>query len=212
MRVMPPHPPLPPRKKHRDLPPWKHGVDNVQRRTADAAWVALFKRDWADVSFKELAKQVGVTTPALYHHYPTLSHVALTVAQAALAKLRGEVVAAFNRSIDARLKPRRILHKAITAYWAFARKRPRHFDLAFSSQFNADPQVIERRESVRFCLEEALAVVTRDPSVRPRAAELWALVHGAACVIAMGKTLEEDHLMAFVDRHIVTLDAAARHP
>jgi hypothetical protein len=31
------------------------------------------------------------------------------------------------------------------------------------------------------------------------------------CIIAMGKPLAEDHLMALIAQHVVVLDAAPRH-
>jgi AcrR family transcriptional regulator len=209
---MPPHPPLPRVKKHRDLPPWKHDVDNVRRRVANAGWAALYKRDWSDVSFRELAEEVGVTTAALYHHFPTLSALALEIAIGALSKLRGDMVNVFNRGADTGQKPRVVLRKTLLAYWAFARKRPRHLELAFSPQFTSDTQINERRESIRACLQQTIEVVTGNDKTGVRVAELWPLVHGAACLIAAGRDIDEEALLTFIERHVVVLDGAARHP
>jgi hypothetical protein len=137
--------------------------------------------------------------------------VATAVARGALAKLRGDVVDAFNSAIDRGQKPHTILHAAVRAYWTFARKRPRHFHLAFSPDLSGDRQVKERRESVRVCMETTVKAVLDDESAAPKAIELWALVHGAACMLTMGKDLSEDHLLKFIDAHVVVLDAAPRH-
>jgi AcrR family transcriptional regulator len=208
---MAPRGPLPPFKDPRDQPPWKENLDTVPRRTANAAWAALFERDWADITFKDLAKEVGVTTPALYHYYPTLSRLGCEMARASLAKLRAELVDTFNDAIDDGKRPQEILYETLRAYWAFARKRPRHFGLAFAPDFSNDEQVGKRRDGIREVIETTLAVVTENEAVRKKGRDVWAIVHGGAAIIAMGKPLAEDHLMAVIAQYVVVLDAAPRH-
>jgi AcrR family transcriptional regulator len=69
---MPP-PRLPPAPKYRETPPWEDNFDNVEVRTLNAAWNALFTTDLAELTFSALADEVGVTPAAIYHHFPTLS-------------------------------------------------------------------------------------------------------------------------------------------
>jgi hypothetical protein len=122
------------------------------------------------------------------------------------------MVNVFNRGASTGQKPRIILRKTISAYWAFARKRPRHLELAFSPQFTSDAQVKERRESIRASLQQTIEVVAGDEKRGARAVELWPLVHGAASLIAAGPEVDEDALLRFIERHVVVLDGAARHP
>jgi AcrR family transcriptional regulator len=204
--------PLPSARKRRELPPWKDDVDNVRRRTANDAWEFLYTHDWADISFKTLAKKAGVSTPALYRYFPTLSDLARNVCLSALARLHANTVQAFNKAADSPKKTARdVLHDTIAAYWEFARKRPRHFALAFAPEHSADPKVTAARAKIRSSAEETLRIVTGDDSMKVHAEELWTVVHGAAALIAAGQSIEEARLLAFIDSHVVVLDAAPRH-
>src|SRR3954463_16193239 len=108
---------LPPARRYKDNPPWAIEGDGVRRRAVEAAWNRLHKQDFIELKFNEIARDVGVTPPALYHHFVDLQDLARAVAEGAMAMLKAEIITALE-PVDGS----KHFATAVRAFLEFARK------------------------------------------------------------------------------------------
>jgi AcrR family transcriptional regulator len=156
-----------------------------------AAACALLERDGAAaLSFRAIARAVGVSQAAPYHHFPDKEHLLAAVATLGFDELREcQTAAAEGGTPQARLRA------LCRAYVRFACQNPNMYRLMFGEVI-ADWRKHPRAASAkRRCFEPAQAVIAADPGVRegqsPQAAEsvgiaAWALAHGLAMLIIDG--------------------------
>ena len=180
---MPPRGRLPPLPKYDDEPVWPNNRDDVAIRAVNAAWDALYKIDLDDISFKTLAKSMGITTAALYYHYPTLTHLGAELACRGCATLHSTLTLGTSREIP-RPKP---LKEFVNQYLEFAGKRKRHFALMFSPRFG-DAQIFPGVLSCQLQLGQAtLDLMEAELGSKPSVEDLhvfWGIIHGSATLIA----------------------------
>lgn len=176
---------LAPIPEYDDVPLWPHNRDSVAVRMVNSAWDALFRRDLIDLSFKQLAKEIGVTSAALYHHFPNFNALGAELSVRACATLTDALTVEEGFFKDRHAKPL----KAFVETWiAFAAKRPRHYDLIFSAQFrDADryPAVAEHQMQLFLTVRNLLdAEVGRSRVEAPDIHLFIALLHGPASLVA----------------------------
>ena len=100
-----------------------------QRDTILACACDLYLEDGLDgFSMRKLAKQVGVTAPALYRHFESREHVIADVVREAYREFTG----ALYRALEGRTPLERFF-KAGEGYLDFAVKHPRWYELLFIS-------------------------------------------------------------------------------
>jgi AcrR family transcriptional regulator len=186
---------LPEGTEYDDTPPWNHNIDNVEIRSLNAAWSLLLTKDVAEISFKEIAKEVRVTPNAIYYYYPTLTDLARELAIAATAKLIVDVCAPHPRGA----KP----FHAFRAFFNFAKRRPHHFSLLTSPRFAEHKALIARREG----LEKALNTLLESALKRtPRADESHLLrlhLYGGGTLVASG-TATVNEVMEPLSKTLIT--------
>ena len=187
---------LPPKKQYPEGPPWRGNQDTVNRRTLNAAWNALLTRDLADISFRDLAKEVGVSTPALYHHYPSLHALGVDLVLSSGAALRNQMVDKATKHSSARA--------CFKAYLRFAARRPHHFALLLSPRFREAKDVKASRARFIEDFTELLLADSGRKSVAPAEVHaLWAALHGAGALVATGELTERaafDAIKPLLDR------------
>ncbi len=195
---------LPPAPHYADRPAWPHNSDTVETRTVNAAWNALFTIDLADFSFKALAKEVGVTPPALYHYFPTVSALGGELARQSHAKLffemKEDIVDAPPRtSADLKFRAREVFFK----YLLFAQKRPRHFGLLFAPQFSnkeAFPWVALWQEQLLNLMNGCVCAVIDRPSSALEVHVFHSIIHGSGALAASGVCAPVDLMLETIER------------
>ena len=181
---------------------YHHG--NLRRALLDGA-VALFaKRGNFDFTFRELAREAGVTHNAPYRHFAGKSEL--------LAAVRGEGFANLARVAHAALAARATMRAIACARSAkptrFAIAWPHHFRLMLHNPFEGDApeqnrgsvHAAARRDRRRPCARRAPQRFT----ARELALAAWALVHGVSSLIASGQLSEGE---AHIKKCMRVLDA-----
>jgi AcrR family transcriptional regulator len=135
------------------------------------------------VSLRELAREAGVTAPAIYRHFASVTEVAWAVALDGFTRLLAEMDEA-DRRAGAGSAAERLVAQA-QAYCRFATEHRGHFRLMFGVEptlFNVPPEVespalelIERwRRAIARLRDDGVAVGDIDSA----AVYVWTSVHG----------------------------------
>lgn len=157
---------------------YHHG--HLREALVEAGLQLLEEMDRADLSLRELARRVGVSANAVYHHFANK--------EALLAALAAE---GFRRLGQAQLNPppeaagaRTPLHQAGLAYVRFAMAHPALFRLMYGG-FTAGQNHAELVNASMDSLEASMQAVGRQlagESGRPASPQdmllLWSIVHG----------------------------------
>jgi AcrR family transcriptional regulator len=155
-----------------------------QREKILACACELYLEDGLEgFSMRKLAKQVGVTAPALYRHFESREHVVTDVVREAHREFTG----ALYRALVGRT-PLERLFMAAEGYLDFALKHPRWYQLLFISPeqlgMEALPEDLEAQgcaihqfwvDRVRECMDAGL-LVEADPE--KTSLTMWAHAHG----------------------------------
>ena len=168
-----------------------------------AAAVRLLEEEGAEaVSFRAIAREVGVSQTAPYNHFDSKEHLLATVAEEGFRTFTElQRAAARTRAPQARL---RALGRA---YVAFAADHPQLYRLMFGvglADWKRYPALVEAAAASCVPVQQALgAFAERDGAAvkQPEAAWIatWALVHGLASLLIDGK-LESSDVGRFGDR------------
>ncbi len=162
---------------------YHHG--NLRRALLDAALRLFAERGSFDFTFRELGRAAGVTHNAPYRHFAGRAELLAALREEALSAL-GE---ASRVAIEGVSEPRARVAALGEAYVRFALAQPERFRLVLA--FAPEEGEPRRGESFRL-LESALedgqreGTVRADRSPRELAIGAWALVHGAASLLASG--------------------------
>ena len=202
---------LPAATRYRDLPPWAHNSDTVEIRTINAGWNALFSLDLSGISFKELAREVGVTPAALYHHFPTIAALGAQLAVSGISSLLFDMAEDLDDEPPTTAAARKALvREVIHKYLLFADKRPRHLALMFSPQFaDADkfPLVADQHRRLREAMQHVLAMeIGRLPTLS-EVHVFWSLIHGSAALITAGQPPSFGPVLQALERYFEHLRA-----
>lgn len=141
---------------------------------------------------RELAREVGVTSAAVYRHFPDLDHLKAAVAQAAREEMARSMIRARDKVPGGRTKAARGVARLLatgSAYIQFAIDEPELFETAFmpcrvSARAQDDPSgwgVLNE------ALDDLVSIGALDPQRRAGAALIaWTSVHGLASLVAHG--------------------------
>lgn len=101
----------------------------TSREIASAA-LRLLERDGPDaVTMREVAKSVGITPMAIYHHFPNRDALLKTVTDAEFDKLRSRIE---EIRLHGRARPQVQLNEMLESYVEYALSQPKLFDYVFS--------------------------------------------------------------------------------
>ena len=151
-----------------------------------------------DISLKELAGAAGLS-PSLFHrHFAARSALYAEVAGAGLATLLVNLGDASGR-------------EELVSWWVrFAEARPRHYSLMFSPEFAEHRGVSMRKDALAKRVRELSELQLGKPPTRPQVYVLFALIHGAASLVASGLPRQPAHFT--VEAFDVYLAASKRTP
>src|SRR6516164_3216508 len=148
-----------------------------------AARALVETRGSRQLTLRGLARQVGVSAPSVYLHFPNLDHLLAAL----VAQGFDDLTAATNAAARDLIDPAEELRVRCRAYCRFALDHPRVYQLMFQDDLpltlQAAPEVTPGRRSfenllaaVRRCLEAGLAPAHDDPF--RLASLIWTAEHG----------------------------------
>jgi AcrR family transcriptional regulator len=165
---------------------------DTDEKIAAAALRLLEREGPAAVSMRRIAKDVGITPMAIYHHFPNREVLLKTVTDREFEKLAEFMDARQN---DARTGGERLL-RVMDYYIDYAFKHPKVFDYVFS-QYRTDarrfPKDFRARRSptmnrVADTVNDAMGRgEIRKDDVWEVAMELWAHIHGYVALFRAGR-------------------------
>lgn len=175
------------RKPNAEARSYHHG--NLQRALVEAGLAALDRMEYQDLSWRELAREIGVSANAAYRHFA--DREALLAAIAAEGFRRVAVVGEKARS--AQKNPLDAIRATGYAYIQFARRNAALFKLMFK-HFDAQHRSEELDLAARKALEtiyvdvaSALKLELSDPRVTLVTLHAWSHVHGLSMLILEGQ-------------------------
>jgi AcrR family transcriptional regulator len=138
---------------------------------------------------REIARQVGVTAPAAYHHFKNLDAIAVGLAEAAAE----EMVAALTEAANARAGNLLNMGKA---YVGFALKNPQLYRLLFGDGLSitspARAQVERIRQNVYNLIEREMLKLGERDDLYQRGIFLWSVAHGISLLLIDNQVLSEN--------------------
>jgi AcrR family transcriptional regulator len=181
---------------------YHHG--NLRRALIDGA-VALFaQRGTFDFTFRELAREAGVTHNAPYRHFAGKADLLAAVRAEGFADLARVSHAALARASD---DPRDRVRALGEAYVRFAIGRPHHFRLMLHNPFEGDTPETNREafQLLHDVIDEGRAsgALRNDLTARELALAAWSLVHGFSSLMVSGQLSEAE---ARIKKYMRVLD------
>ena len=179
-------------------------VKELRAKAVDAAFDQY--RSTGDVSMRKVAVALGVTAPALYHHFAAKDDLLNAVAERAFALFEKRL-----RPVDSR-EPRKVIRAILDEYRAFAIDEPFFFGLIFISprpgarRFPRD--FADHRSAVFNRLwkgvEESIAASPDGHSDDALyiAHDVWALTHGQILLWRAGRFEDDGTFRRVLDRSI----------
>jgi len=182
-------------------------VTTTSERIAAVALRVLEDEGPAAVSMRRIAKEVGITPMAIYHHFPNREALLDTVTNREFGKLLGYVQAHVRKGTAATR-----LVEITEGYVDYAFARPRVFDYVFSSarpgarRYPRDFRA--RRSPTLNPLADMVTEAMRQGALRKDdvwevALALWAHVHGYVMLFRAGRfQLSENAFRALLRRSL----------
>lgn len=165
----------------RGKPAYHHG--DLRRALLDAALSLVSEQGIAALTLREVARRVGVTHAAPYHHFPTRDALLDALAHEATSALD----LACARASSGITEPTERLFVVGQTYVDFARAHPEQLQIMFRRQPGAavDPELQAARERTYRHLHDAVVAcqaISAAPPGDPYQVALaaWSLVHGFA--------------------------------
>jgi AcrR family transcriptional regulator len=170
---------------------YHHG--NLRRALIDGA-VALFaQRGTFDFTFRELAREAGVTHNAPYRHFSGKADLLDAVRAEGFADLARACHAALSRASD---DPRDRVRALGGAYVRFAIAHPHHFRLMLHNPFEGETPEKNREafQLLHDVIDEGRAkgALRADLTARELALAAWSLVHGFSSLMVAGQLSEAE--------------------
>jgi len=169
---------------------YHHG--DLKEALLAAAFRILDAESLQAVTLRRMAREVGVSHAAPYHHFPDLDSLLAAVAARGFDDLREAMT---TRAAEAEPDPFRRLQAAGTAYVTFAVTRPELFRLMFSGRWRdmaGHPRLREAERRAFAALQELIVGAGgrgdgESQTVTAAARAAWAMVHGVAMLLVDGR-------------------------
>lgn len=165
---------------------YHHG--DLHRALMEAAIEELSGPEAHALSFRNLARKLGVTTGAPYHHFKDRTELLVLIAAEGYERLSIEMSRAAARTLSYKERV-----KGLTkAYLGFARKQPGYYTAMFLPEVAAAGEVPELRAAAAKSFDLVCEVIADHApalskgDVSERAVSLWSLLHGMLTLSAAG--------------------------
>lgn len=170
----------------------KHGYHHgdLRRALLDAALRILVEEGPHALTLREVARRVGVTQAAPYHHFADKDAILAAVAEEGFTKLHESMIGARDA---AGAKPTARLRAMGAGYVRFAVQHPAHFRVMFEKMVD-----MTEHASLHACADQSFAVLldavtegqkagqVRKGSAAELALLLWSTMHGLATLWLSG--------------------------
>lgn len=167
---------------------YHHG--DLRSALIDAGMTALETTALADLSLRQLAREVGVSATAVYRHFPDKQALLRALAETGLEQLgRSQQAAAEECSPDAAF--------AVTGqtYVRWALAHPALFRLIFACSNPVGETVFGQSLAARMLQDYARAVTASPDEAERLVVQSWAVVHGLAMLMLDGQLPPSDALI-----------------
>lgn len=173
---------------------YHHG--DLRAALVEAGLRALETEDFADISLRQLAREVGVSATAVYRHFPDKQALLQALAQEGIERLgayQQATAADIASQVDGFAQTGR-------AYVRFALENPALFRLTFSQCERAGQAIFGDNLAAQLLRDKADRATGGDPDARQRLMiQAWAIVHGLAMLMLDGQLPRDE---ALIDRVI----------
>ena len=170
---------------------YHHG--DLRTALVEAGLRALETTSLADLSLRQLAREVGVSATAVYRHFPDKRALMSALATAGLEGL----AQAQQAAADA--EPELAFAATGRAYVRFALANPALFRLIFSHACPEDKTVFGESLAARMLRDNAAALSDNALAAQRLVVQSWAVVHGLAMLMLDNQLPADD---ALIDRVI----------
>lgn len=153
-------------------------------------------------SLREVARRVGVTPTALYHHFPDKEDLLAELAEIGLTKFRLQ----FESVIEAGGSASDCLLRLAHAYLDFFQDWPFFLDIMFAPAFEEYPNVREVRSGIMVLLEDVIRRIgVPEDKIAYIACWAWSAVHGMATLAKAGVFCRPESAEDFEDAGLKTI-------
>jgi AcrR family transcriptional regulator len=167
---------------------YHHG--DLRRAILDAALELIAEAGMANLSLREVARKIGVTTGAPYHHFKDRGALLLEIAKQGFEQLLQRLRAARESS------EREELQAEAREYLQFAWENAARYSVMFSAEMAEQPYCAELKPIADQSFALVCASVARARQLGERASAeaalcVWAMLHGLAVLDQSGLLQEE---------------------
>lgn len=173
---------------------YHHG--DLRQALIDAALAMIEERDVASVSLRAVARRVGVTYAAPYHHFEDKRALLAAVAEEGFREL-GALMQRAVAETEGRSR-RDQFHQLGLSYVQFALSHPAHFRVMCGPDLKEKEAYPELHAAAQACFDRLMETTARaldDPSdataVMSLAVTAWSAVHGLAMLWIDGPLAEK---------------------
>ena len=168
---------------------YHHG--DLRSALVAAGLKALEQGDAADLSLRQIAREVGVSATAVYRHFPDKQALLGALAEEGITLL-GEA----QQAAAASAEQGKAFAATGRAYVRFALAHPALFRLTFNQCAPVGDSVFGEGLSARLLQEQASNATGNEPEATRRLMiQAWAVVHGLAMLMLDGQLPAEDALI-----------------
>ncbi|RYE93090.1 MAG: TetR/AcrR family transcriptional regulator [Oxalobacteraceae bacterium] len=170
------------------LKTYHHG--DLRTALLDAGLEMLGAAPVENISLREIARRVGVSAPAVYHHFPDKASLLAALARVGLGQIQDAAAAASDAAgggLQGFLATGR-------AYVEFAVANPALFRLVMT----LDPSLSQQSEGLADLMVNAARFAPEGADVQTYSLQCWALVHGLAMLFLDGQVPFDRDLVASV--------------
>lgn len=171
---------------------YHHG--DLRSALVEAGLKALETTPLADLSLRQIARDVGVSATAVYRHFPDKAALLSALAQAGI-----EQMAAWQGAAAAAASPDDAFAATGRAYVRWALANPALFRLVFGQCREVGQTVFGDNEAARMLRDYAQGITGDEAGAQRLMLQAWAVVHGLAMLMLDGQLPKDD---ALVDRVI----------
>jgi AcrR family transcriptional regulator len=180
-----------PAKKKQISRKYHHG--DLRKAIMDAALDITATSGLEGLSLREVARKIGVTTAAPYHHFQDRQALLLDLAIDAYGKLREVLEQAKTSARDADAE----VAAAATAYYRFGRQHRAEYAIMFAGEFTTHARFGEMMSVANACLDlvrTSIADASRlgEKETAEAAFCAWSLLHGILQLDQKGVLLETE--------------------
>lgn len=195
-----------PRKKSTAQDEYHHG--DLRRALVSAALELAGESGLESLSLREVARRVGVSTAAPYHHFSDRNSLLIELAIAGYGKLLEALRTALEKATGQDQRTRAL----VEAYLRFGRTHRAEYAIMFSGEFGSNPRLGEMVAVADQCLDVVRGVFGSAGTLKAvDSAEAafcsWAMLHGLLQLDSRGilreRAAEQDRLATRGVRAIV---------